>query len=164
MADKWDRRFLWLAEQIGTWSKDPSTKVGAVIVRPNRTICSVGYNGFPRNMNDDEALYKDRNVKYSRTIHAEINAILNSNEDVEGYALYTHPFFPCDRCAVHIIQSGINRVVAPVMPAELIERWQASLNLAVGYFREAGVGFEIVADNVVYLGDRSEGPASKTDC
>ena len=52
--EKWDRRFLALAEHVADWSKDPSTKTGAVIVRPDRTIASMGYNGFPRGMADTD--------------------------------------------------------------------------------------------------------------
>ena len=69
MAD-WHQRFLALAAHVGSWSKDPSTKVGAVIVRNDRTIVSVGYNGFPRHCDDDPELYADRTKKYPRTVHA----------------------------------------------------------------------------------------------
>ena len=139
MSEKWDRRFLALAATIAEWSKDPSTKTGAVIVRPDRTIASVGYNGFPRGMSDDLALYEDREVKYGRIIHCEINAILNASEGVRGYTLYTWPFMSCDRCAVQIIQSGIKRVVAPTAPLHVQLRWKKEINRAVSFFREAGV-------------------------
>jgi len=68
--EKWDRRFLEMAGLVASWSKDPSTQVGAVIVRPNKTIVSVGYNGFPRAVRDDQSLYQDRPTKLMRTVHA----------------------------------------------------------------------------------------------
>lgn len=139
MSDKWDRRFLDLAEHIASWSKDPSSKCGAVIVRPDRTIASVGYNGFPRNMVDDPAFYADRPKKMSRVIHAEMNAIFNArDESLSGYTLYVWPALCCDRCAVAVIQVGIRDVVAPRPPSkDLEQRW--SLETSRGYFAEAGV-------------------------
>ena len=108
MNKKWDLRFLDLAQHIAQWSKDPSTKVGAVIVRPDKTICSVGYNGFPRGIEDTEERLNNRDLKYPCMVHAEMNAILNSKESLDGYILYISSptyFAPtCDRCAVHIIQ------------------------------------------------------------
>ena len=136
---KWELRFLALACVISTWSKDPSTKVGAIIVRPDMTIASVGYNGFPKNMKDDAYLYADRDVKLSRIIHAEMNAILHAREPLHGYTLYTWPMMSCDRCAVQVIQSGIARVVAPKLSREISKRWEKSLIQSAGYFAEAGV-------------------------
>jgi dCMP deaminase len=94
--DKWDVRFLELANHIAQWSKDPSTKVGAVIVRPDRTICSVGYNGFPRGVDDNEERYMDRPTKYEFVVHAEANAIIHAREPLHDYILYTYPLMPCE--------------------------------------------------------------------
>lgn len=93
MDKKWDLRFLRLSQCISTFSKDPSTKVGAVIVRPDKTIASMGFNGFPKKLKDD-ARYNDREVKYSLIVHGEINAILFAKESLTGYTLYTYPFMP----------------------------------------------------------------------
>jgi dCMP deaminase len=128
-----------MAKLIASWSKDPSTKTGTVIVRPDRTVATVGFNGFPRGMNDDPKLYAERETKYSRIVHCEMNAILTSRERMEGYTLYTHPFLTCERCAVHVIQAGIKRVVAPICPDHLIERWEPSFARSRSYFKEAGV-------------------------
>lgn len=111
MNEKWDRRFLELAQHVSQWSKDSSTQCGSVIARPDRTIASVGYNGFPRGCLDDPGLYRIRPLKYERVIHAEMNAILSANEPVRGCTLYTFPGPICNRCAAHIIQAGIIRVV-----------------------------------------------------
>jgi dCMP deaminase len=111
MTDKWEHRFLDLARLISSWSKDPSTQVGAVIVRPDRTIVSCGYNGFPRLMPDG---FTTREDKLSRTIHGEINALLTAREPVHGCTLYTWPFLSCDRCFVQLVQAGITTFIAPV--------------------------------------------------
>ncbi len=111
MMNKWDRRFLLLAKQISTWSKDPSTQVGAVLVRPNKTICSVGFNGFPAGFNDSPKLYNDRELKYKAVKHAEENAILFSSEPIDGYTMYVYPLAPCSLCAGDMAQKSIGRVV-----------------------------------------------------
>jgi dCMP deaminase len=72
----WDKRFLSMARLVSAWSKDPSTKVGAVIVTPENVIVRVGYNGFAQRMPDAEHHYKDREVKYSRIVYFETNAIV----------------------------------------------------------------------------------------
>lgn len=139
---KWDERFLELAQLIASWSKDPSTKVGAVIVRPDRTIASLGYNGFPRGCDDDPILYEDRPTKYARVIHGEMNAIISAREPLHGFTLYLFPFLSCDRCAAHVIQAGIKRVVACKCPPYLAERWEETLVRARQMYREAGVSVE----------------------
>ena len=108
----WDTRFLNLAEHISKWSKDPSTKVGAVIVDTNRRIVSTGYNGFPVGVMDSYDRLTDRDTKYEMIIHAEANAILFAHQRMNGMTLYTTPFQPCSRCASLIIQSGISRVIS----------------------------------------------------
>lgn len=135
----WDSRYLDLAALVGTWSKDPSTKCGTVIVRPDRSVASVGFNGFARNMSDAPALYADRPTKYSRVIHAEVNALLNAHDRVDGYDLYT-TIPPCDRCTVQFIQAGIKRVVWPAAAqAAVQERWGDSIKVSLGMLDEAGV-------------------------
>ncbi len=119
----WDQYFLMIAKVAASKSKDPSTQVGAVIVRPDRTIVSVGYNGFPRGVADTPERLHDRPTKYSLVVHAEMNAILSARESLNGYTLYTVPFMPCDRCFVHVIQAGIKRVVFPQATSSQIERW-----------------------------------------
>jgi dCMP deaminase len=131
----WDIRFLELSDHIALWSKDPSTKCGAVIVRPDRSVVSVGYNGFPRGMSDAPELYADREVKYDRVIHAEVNAMMSAHQSVKGCTLYTNA--PCcSRCAVHMIQAGITKFVfwSP-LPGQR-ERW--GTDKSIGYMREAG--------------------------
>ena len=109
---KWDNRFIDLAKHIASWSKDRSTQVGAVAVGSLREIKSVGYNGFPRGVDDDIEERHERPAKYSFTEHAERNLIYNATLNgisLNGTTLYvTH--FPCPDCARGVIQSGITRV------------------------------------------------------
>lgn len=136
MNEKWDERFLAVADLVGTWSKDVSTKVGAVIVRPDRTIASVGYNGFPRGVDDNLPKIENRAMKYPRTVHAELNAILSANEPVKGYTIYITPLFSCASCAGAIIQSGITRVVwRGVIPS----RWNDNFLISNEMFEEANI-------------------------
>jgi dCMP deaminase len=146
----WDPYFLGMATYVARKSKDPSTQVGAVIVRPDKTVASVGFNGFPRGMNDDAALYENREIKLSRVIHAEMNAILNAHGPVEGYTLYC-TLLPCDRCAVFVVQAGIQRVVTMFPPAALKERWGDAFERTEAIFREAGVRLDYLYERDLEL-------------
>ncbi len=136
---KWERRFLTMARLIETWSKDPSTQCGAVIVRPNRSVCSVGFNGFPQGMDDDPAIYADREEKYRRVVHCEMNALLFSRDvDHAGYTLFTTPSLSCERCAVHMLQAGIRRFVGPKPTEDMVSRWGEAFERSRSYIEEAG--------------------------
>lgn len=106
----WDFRFLQLAETVASWSKDPSRKVGSVIVDSKRRVLSLGYNGLPRGVEDQIARYEDRETKLQFICHAERNALDNSPGSVEGATLYA-TLFPCNECVKSIIQRGIIKVV-----------------------------------------------------
>lgn len=141
--DKWDDRFLRAADEVATWSKDPSTKVGCVIVDSElQRRVGEGFNGFPRFMSDAVELYADRETKYSRTIHAELNAVLFAKKTEGCTAYVTHP--PCTSCALVLIQSGVSRVVARRPSEDLLSRWEDSISKAEGFFAEAEVKFELV--------------------
>lgn len=138
MESKWIARFLALTKEVASWSKDP-TQVGAVIVRPDRTICSVGFNGFPRGIEDSRSAIANRDTKLLRTIHAELNAILSAKESLVGYSLFVWPFQPCSQCAAAVIQSGIVDVYCPFNDHLAHERWAASFRSALQMFDEAEV-------------------------
>lgn len=109
--EKWDHRFLELAAFVSTWSKDPSTQVGAVLAN-GKKILSVGYNGFPSRIPDDPLLLQDRPRKYELVTHAELNTFLNFGGTIpNGSSLYTFPLFPCPDCARFIIATPISRCV-----------------------------------------------------
>lgn len=135
----WNNFYLGMAQYISWKSKDPSTQTGAVIVRPDMTVASVGYNGFPRAMPDEPEAYQDREQKYSRIIHCEMNALMMARESVENYVLYTYPFMSCDRCFVHMVQAGIKTFVYPKATEEQLSRWGASFAKTLGYAAECGV-------------------------
>lgn len=135
-ASKWDLRFLDLAKMIASWSKDPNTQTGAVIIRPDRTVVSVGFNGFPKGMPDNANYYANREEKYSRIVHCEVNALIHAREPLQGYTLYTWPFLSCDRCFVQLAQAGITRFVAPPCPEHLVERWEPIFDKTRQYANE----------------------------
>lgn len=141
--EKWDLRFLEMAKLVSTWSKDPSTKVGAVIIRPDRSIVSVGFNGFPMKCGDNPDVYNNREEKLKRVLHAEVNAIILARTDVTGYTMYVYPPAvgpSCNRCAVAIIQSGISRVVHyKKEDSDFNSRWSEPCLLGLSLFQEAGV-------------------------
>jgi dCMP deaminase len=135
---KWHLRFLELAKLVASWSKDPSTQVGAVIVSPGLRVVSVGFNGFPQEMPDRAEWLNNREEKYSRIIHGEMNALLFAPKVPEGCTLYTFPCLSCDRCVVHMIQAGIKQFVAPRPTDDMNSRWAASLNRTRQYIKECG--------------------------
>lgn len=120
---KWTRYFLDLASRTSMMSKDPNTKVGAVLTNPDRRVVGMGFNGFPAATPDRPGLLEDREAKLARMIHAEMNAILQAGRDATGATLYVYGFAdaPCTRCTAHIIQAGIVHIV--VSGAETPKRW-----------------------------------------
>lgn len=139
--NKWDNRYLKLAEEVSTWSKDPRKKIGAVIVGKNGQIISQGYNGFPRGVQDYESRYNDKETKLKYVVHAEANALYNALHNgmsVEGAAMYVHGLHVCHECAKAIIQSGINTVISKGVESPT---WEESNKLAVEMFAEAEVGY-----------------------
>ena len=146
----WDLRFLrMIKNEISTWSKDPSTKCGAVIVRDINKFVSLGYNGYPAGVPDDDSLH-NRELKYAKIIHAEKNAILFAQKDVTGMTLYVWPLPPCASCASFIIQSGITRVVS-VTPEdeERKMRWLSSNEIALMDFLKASVEVKLYGEGEI---------------
>ena len=133
--NKWDKNFLELAKTVSTFSKDPSTKVGAVIVDNDNRVISIGYNGFPKGIRDDNRL-DNRDLKYDMVVHAEANALLFANAPVKGCTIYTWPFQPCSICASLIIQAGIRRVVSV---ENKDQKWSNNFQLAHDMLTEARV-------------------------
>lgn len=138
---KWDIRFLELAEFYAQWSKDPSTKVGAIIVDRDRIVCGMGFNGFPRGVKDTTKRYADRELKYKLVVHAELNSILNASGSVRNCSIYVWPTLMvpavCPECCKSVIQSGIKRVVS--WKGETQPRWQEQAHISEMMLHEAGV-------------------------
>ena len=140
MGSKWDVRFLELANHISLWSKDPSTKVGCVVVGADREIRSTGFNGFPRGIEDSEERLADREEKYPLICHAEENAIMHaarvgvSLKDCTAYVTWP----PCTRCARSLIKAGIVEVVYAGTD-DIPERWMEDFTRSTNMMKEAGI-------------------------
>lgn len=113
----WDEFFMRVAIAASMRSKDPNTQVGACIADVNQRILSVGYNGTPGELDDDDFPWgtcdDPLEDKHSYVIHAEANALLNyrgSLKDMTGATVYV-TLFPCHECAKMLVQAGIGEVV-----------------------------------------------------
>lgn len=111
----WDEYFMGIAKLSAFRSKDPNTQVGACIVSKDNKIIGVGYNGLPWGCDDSEFPWEVREgelyeTKYPYVVHAELNAILNSTNNLKGCRIYVS-LFPCHECVKAIIQSGIDEIV-----------------------------------------------------
>jgi len=144
---KWNNRYIAIAKEVASWSKDPSTQVGAIIVGSKGQILSQGYNGFPRGILDDQDRLNLREVKLSLMVHAEMNAIYNATYSgvcLDGSTLYVYGLPICSECAKGIIQVGISKIVITedsiMSRAEWMESWYKSNKM----FNEANVKVEIL--------------------
>jgi len=144
----WDRRFLKLTLHIAQWSKDPSTKLGCVVVGPDREIRSTGFNGFPRGVHDTKERLSNRELKYKIICHAEENAIAHASRigvSLKGCTAYCE-WPPCPRCARLLINAGVKEVVC--LDKEVPERWQAEFDLGKEIMAEGGIEFRAIALDV----------------
>jgi len=143
--NKWDKRFMDMAKMVSTWSKDRSTGVGAVIVDDDKKIVSVGYNGFPRGIDDDVECRHESPEKHHWTIHAERSAILESDIPLKGMTMYC-TFFTCSICAQEISQKGFKRVVAPE-PDWDHPRYGEGQKIAIEMYKEKGIEVEFYKED-----------------
>jgi len=153
ITDSWHKRYMGLAAHVATWSKDPSSKVGAVAVNPeDNYVLSIGYNGFPRGIADTQERLEDREKKYPLTVHAEENCIYNATYNgvkLKGSVLYVHGRPICDGCSKAIIQVGISRVI---MPSSIVSNldpeniWTIKLKQSLMNFEETGIEVEILGE------------------
>lgn len=146
-GNRWTDNYLGLAKHIAGWSKDPSTKCGAVAVGRHGQILSQGYNGFPRGVADTSNRLHDRSQKYKFTIHAEMNCIFNASltgVSLDGASLYVYGLPVCDNCAKGVVQVGFKRVFM-CYPAAMEERkeWIESYKVSREMFVEANIIAEI---------------------
>ena len=142
--EKWHTRFMKLALEVASWSKDPSTQVGCVLVR-NKKVLSTGYNGLPKNLSDSLDILHDREKKYELTVHAEVNAVTTAalhGISTEGATAYV-TFNPCSRCAAVLINAGVTSVYSyggSIIPT----RWLENFILASRILAEAGVDYSTI--------------------
>ena len=135
--------FIGIAQAVAARSRDPSTKVGALIIGPDFEIRSTGWNGFPRGVYEYDYRVNDRPTKYAFTVHAELNAVCNAarvGTPTNGCVMLVTALHPCGECAKAIAQAGIKKVYAPTPDCpELSERWKSSTGVAEEILKEAGV-------------------------
>ena len=136
---KWDMRFLSLASLVASWSKNPRTKVGAVIVDKQHRVISLGYNGYPFNI-EDTIVSADREEKLLKVIHAEENALLFRDSSVIGCKIYiTHP--PCPNCTSKILQVGISEIITIEASKEHLDKWGDKHKITLSMINEANIKY-----------------------
>ena len=145
LSSKWDLRYLQLAKEVSSWSKDPSTQIGAIAVGTKGQVLSQGYNGFPRGIEDRVSYYENRETKYKYVVHAEMNVIYNATYNgvsLDGATLYVTGLPVCSDCAKGIIQVGIRRVVMieQNVPQKWIESWKTTASM----FEQANIDWEFI--------------------
>ena len=145
LSNKWDARYIRLAREVASWSKDPSRKIGAVAVGAKGQVLAQGYNGFPRGIDDSEERYNDRERKYGLVVHAEMNVIYNATYNgvsLDGATLYVTGLPVCSECAKGIIQVGIKRVVMDeiIIP----DSWQDSWLKTKDMFNETNIQWDFI--------------------
>lgn len=149
----WDEYFMKMAEFVKIKSKDRSTQVGAVVVGNGHAVLSMGYNGFPRGVNDDIDLRHERPTKYLFTEHAERNAIYSAARNgvsLLGSTIYiTGGGFACADCARAIIQAGIKEAIG--MEGKFCGKgsWEESCRVGEEMMLEAGM-------NLILLNNKYE--------
>jgi len=148
VSDEWHERYLNLAREISTWSKDPSRKIGAVAIGSKGQVLAQGYNGFPRGIDDDPVRLENRELKYKYVVHAEMNLIYNATYNgvsLNGSTVYVTGLPVCSECAKGLIQVGVKEVI---MPAEdistALDTWKESFELTTALFEEAGIKWRAI--------------------
>ena len=144
-----DQRYLDLAKFFSTWSKDPSTGVGAVAIGARGQVLAQGYNGFPRRVTESPERLNNRETKYQFVVHAEMNCIYNAGYNgtqLDGSTMYVYGLPVCNECAKGIIQVGIRRVVIPNSweATDVPDRWKVSVLNTQRMFKEAGVMYDFI--------------------
>ncbi|HAW05931.1 MAG TPA: CMP deaminase [Saprospirales bacterium] len=147
MSNKWDNRYLNLAREVSTWSKDPSTQVGAVAIGEKGQVLAQGYNGFPRGVNDSLERYNDKEVKYRYVVHAEMNCIYNATftgASLNNATMYVWGLPVCNECAKGLAQVGVKRVVSPKTVADVPDKWKISAINTVDLLKEVGITYDFI--------------------
>ena len=143
LSNKWDKRYLDVAQEVATWSKDPSRQIGCIAVGKKGQILSQGYNGFPRNIKDIYDRLHSREIKYKYVVHAEMNCIYNATYNgisLQDSTFYIHGLPVCSECAKGIIQVGVKSVVWRAIE-DIPPQWLESNMLTEELFNEAGVEY-----------------------
>lgn len=153
VPNRWENHFLEMALLNAKLSKDPSTKVGAIITTAEHDFISAGFNGLPRKLKDTEERLSNRELKLKLVVHAEMNSVLAAAKlgirlkDCTMYIAATNndgsiwggP--PCNRCLVEILQTGITKIVS-YGRKDTPTRWKESLDLSMQLIKEAGIEYK----------------------
>ena len=153
----WDEYFMTMAYLVAMKSRDPSTKVGAVIIGPDNEVRATGYNGLPRGVKETSERYLDKEYKYMAVNHAEENAILHCARigvAIKSCRIYT-PWIPCCRCTKSILQAGIIEVIYDEnFPGNEIKEqrnWASSIANSRELMHEAGVILRGFSGNLIHI-------------
>jgi dCMP deaminase len=141
---KWDVRFLEVSKLISSWSKDPSTKVGAIAVNSERRILAQGYNGFPSGTKDDLYRYSEPFVKHQMVVHAESNVIYNAcnfRVGLDHATIYVFGMYPCPECVKALGQVGVARIVFQLSDSKTVEKWKQLFDISRQIMHELNIGF-----------------------
>jgi dCMP deaminase len=142
-TNTWDTRFIRMAREVSSWSKDPSTQVGSIAVR-NRKIIATGFNGFPKGVVDDDDLLLNRETKLKLMIHAEMNMVYNAVEHgakIEGSTVYIWGLPCCSECWKGLVQTGVSRVVMPNIE-EHGAKWKEGCDFAKKHMKNTGINIK----------------------
>lgn len=138
-----DVRYMRLAREFSTWSKDPSSKIGSIAISANnQVVLSQGYNGFPRKIKDDYRLCI-KSIKYDYIVHAEMNMIYNAVDNgvsLAGSTVYVYGLPVCSQCTSGLIQAGVVRIVYCNVKND--PRWNESFKISASKMIEAGIEYK----------------------
>lgn len=141
LNERWQNFYMELAKQVATGSKDGSNKIGAVLVRPDKTAASLGFNGFPARIPDDDEILNSahlRHKKYPLIVHAEENCLNHSRDgNTEGYHMFVTAH-PCDGCAKRIASTGIEHIYFTTNE-DYETRWAEMIEVAADTLNRAGI-------------------------
>lgn len=143
---KWDERYINLAKEVASWSKDPSRKIGAVAIGHKGQVLAQGYNGFPRGIDDNEERLNNREVKYQYVVHAEKNMIYNATFNgvsLDGSTVYVSGLPVCSECAKGLIQVGVKKIVMEEIK-DLPPIWESHFDVTKKMLDEVGISYKII--------------------
>lgn len=142
LDQKWILRYLRLAKEVASWSKDRSKQIGAVAVNQRGIILSTGYNGFPRGIEDRLSRYSNREEKYKFIVHAEMNCIYNASYNgvsLDNSYLFVYGLPVCSKCMDGVISVGVKGVFWTAKDDEIRGPWLSEYDMTLEKSMETGI-------------------------